>query len=85
MRLSDINFEEFVVWVDKFETVHDDTEELLLEAGREVPVIDRLFKIMCNAKDNNGPENMIRRVMDQIQCLAALYHMEKGKDAVQNN
>jgi hypothetical protein len=85
MRLSDINFEEFVVWVDKFETVRDDTEELLLEAGRAVPVIDRLFKIMCNAKDNNGPENMIRRVMDQIQCLAALYHIEKGKDVVQNN
>jgi hypothetical protein len=40
---------------------------------------------MWNAEKNNGPKDMIKRTADQIQCLAALYHLEKKQDAVQNN
>jgi hypothetical protein len=85
MKLSDVDFDEFVEWLDKFETVQEDTERLLIEAGKEVPIIDRLLKIMWNAEKNNGPKDMIKRTADQIQCLAALYHLEKKQDAVQNN
>jgi len=77
MKLKDIDFDEFVEWIGKFDEVLEGTEDLLIEAGKEVPVIERLLKIMHNAIENNGPKDRIKMATNHIQCLAALYHLEK--------
>ena len=79
MKLKDIDFDEFVEWMGKLEEDPRGTEDLMMEAASEVPVIERLLMIMQNARDSNAPEDMIRRNADQIQCFAALYQIEKNK------
>jgi len=81
MKLKDIDFDEFIEWMGKFDEVPQGTEDLLIEAGKEVPVIERLLKIMQNAIENNGPKDRIKMTANHIQCLAALYYLEKKQDA----
>lgn len=80
MLLQSLDFDEFVEWMGKFDEDPQGTKDLLIEAMNEVPVIERLLMIMQNAKDNNAPEDMIRRNADQIQCFAALYQLEKKQN-----
>ena len=80
MNLRDIDFDEFVQWVGKFEEDPRGTNNLLLEAAAELPVIERLLTIMQNAVDNDAPEDMIRRNADLIQFFAALFQMEKKQN-----
>jgi|AntAceMinimDraft_16_1070373.scaffolds.fasta_scaffold202873_1 hypothetical protein len=82
MKLKDVDFDEFVEWMGKLDEDPKGTKDLLMEAANEVPVIERLLMIMQNAKDNNAPEDMIRRNADQIQCFAALYQLEKKQNMV---
>ena len=80
MRLKDVDFDEYIGWMGKFEEDPEGTKDLLMEAANEVPVIERLLMIMQNAIENNAPEEMVRRNADQIQCFAALYQLEKEAD-----
>lgn len=82
MKLESLDFDEFVEWLEKFDKGADSaqTKKLLLEAGKEVPIIGRLLKIFANAEDNNGPKHMIEKTANYIQCLAALYHLEKKQN-----
>jgi hypothetical protein len=80
MKLSDIDFDEYLEWMGKFDEDPEGTKDLLMDAANEVPVIERLLMIMQNARDHGAPEDMIRRNADQIQCFAALYQLEKEHD-----
>ena len=39
MKLKDIDFDEFLDWMSKFEEDPEGTKDLLMEAANEVPVL----------------------------------------------
>lgn len=80
MKLRDVDFDEFIAWIGRFDEDPRGTQDLLMEAANELPVLDRLLMIMHNAMENRAPEDMVRRNADLVQFFAALFQIEKEQD-----
>ena len=77
MNLREIELDEFIQWVVKFKEDPQGTNDLLMEAANELPMVKRLLMIMQNDMDNGVSEDMIRRNTTLIQFFAALFQIEK--------
>jgi len=80
MKLRDVDFDEYIGLIGKFEEDPQGNKELLKDAAKEIPVIEKLVMTMHNAQENNAPEDVLRRMADQIDCFVALFQLEKKQN-----
>ena len=77
MNLEEIDVEEFMELVASIDDAASEHESMIMEAMKNVPILQRLMFIYNNAAENDAPKELLSKNQTIISTLLALYVIEK--------
>ena len=79
MTLADIQFDDFLEWLEALENMDDQTQEDLQEAARNVPFLGKLIMTHANAMRQGAPDQNLQRSSAIINALVAAHFILEGR------
>ena len=77
--LADVKVKDFLAYLKALDKMDDQARENLCEAGRKVPLIDKLLTVHANMIRIGVPDPWLKRSSVIVNTLAAVHFLLEGR------